>query len=151
MKKCIILFFPYDDTIEQDAVVLTTNKSYQNTKEIITAIQFYYEEFISQNDYDISNESLSKILVNCFGFVKHNDVTILRNLTCGDYKGFDEIIESDEYLFEDIEGLDMPVYPYDLYNERESMCGKGEPESLYSKWITEDVKTYIKFSAKPAK
>lgn len=112
--------------------------SMYDVAEILTAIQFYFEENVSYTrDPDL--DGVIELLEKAFPFRtvgKEPMKDILENVLeteegCG-YQAFNV------YLFNN------ETYVYiDLYEARERLCGPGRPEKLYAKWLSDELKAGI--------
>ncbi len=111
--------------------VVESDRDEMDVREILTAIQFYFEETVDEHE-DPDLDDVLELLSKHFGFKirdKNENADMIEECVFGAY--------SFEY-----EGVD---YEYiDLYSTREYFCGNGNPEKLYAKWLKPDIMDDIK-------
>lgn len=103
--------------------------------EILTAIQFWWEENVDEH----SNPDLDQVIAvleKHFGF-EAVDKDDMRNIIRFVYDEEGETGETEQV----INGIRYVLI--DLYSMREMLCGLGQPEKLFEKWLDDEIKADI--------
>lgn len=134
MTKYYVIDHAYAVNNEDFCRITLSDMDRADVIEILTAIQFYWEDSVDECSNPALDDVL-EILHDYFGFgiLCKNDY--IDNIKC---------VLSSKHRTHSHE-LDGDIYEYiDLYSTREILCGPGQPEKLYSKWlIAEGIKDDI--------
>lgn len=135
MKGCdnmtyYVLDHRYEPDHEDFCRIVASDRNSNDVGEILTAIQFYWEEHVDESSNPDLDDVLA-ILEKYFGFEPDNNcdhyIEIKFVLAAGqDYGVTENIINGRKYEY------------IDLYSTREHYCGPGKPQQLYRKWLTAD-------------
>lgn len=128
--------------MEYCGVIQTSNDcvySMYDVAEILTAIQFYYEETVDSS----SNPNLDEViglLTKAYQFKACNKESMKDSIAT--VLEIEEQLDYHSYKIWDFE--DGACVYLDLYEIRDRLCGPGQPDKLYDKWLTPEIKEDIK-------
>lgn len=115
------------------------DKSMYDIAEICTAIRFYFEENVSESDNPELDDVVT-LMEKAYGF-KACDKDAIRDAVA-------RILEQEQgidYASYELYDYGGDTYVYlDLYEVRECLCGPGQPEKLFRKWLTPEMMDGIK-------
>lgn len=122
--------------------VIKSNRPIEEIKEIITTILFYYEENIDKSG-NPTLDSVIDILCKNYGFIKEDKEKYKEDIECIIEQAEEDGFPSDYEYAVPIDINTRYIY-LELYEIRDSLCGEGQPNKLYSKWLTKEKEYNIK-------
>lgn len=109
-------------------------------KELIVGIQFLFELGISSS-CNPSVASIGSVLESFYHFQRCDQQTLAPLLPeLSDAMAADEFPLLIDYV---------PYFCVDLYWDRDALCGPGQPERLWKKWIPKEIRTAILAQLEP--
>lgn len=121
-----------------DAVELSGSMSMYDVAEILVAMQFYFEEKVDETENPVLDDVV-KLLEKYWGFKSIDKESVSESLAC-----VLDIESEMSYQSYDIWDFEDGACVYlDLYEVRERMCGPGQPDKLFNKWLTPEIKADI--------
>lgn len=111
--------------------------SEHDVKELITAIQFLFEERVDES-LNPTLESIGDVLSAYYGF-RHCDKRGIR-------PDIQSVLDMQEEYGDSVFPLELHGIPYiymDLYSDREHFCGPGQPEKLWNRWIPKEIQPFV--------
>lgn len=130
----MIYYYILDHTYAKDHMdfcrIVGSNRRKEEVKEILTAIQFWWEEHVDEHS-DPELDDVLEVLHEYFGFTlldKDDYFNIIHYMLAEERENgiFSHTIDGDTYQY------------INLYSAREHFCGPGKSEMLWDKWLTTD-------------
>lgn len=131
---CVLDHYYAMDHFEFCRVIRTDMDDEQEVAELLSAIQFYFEDHVSESaNPDL--DGVVRLLVN------HFDFKVVDKDSWGNqlWEIMNYMADVDYQNFEPFDFDDGPCVYIDLYESRESFCGGNQPDKLCRKWLTDEV------------
>lgn len=108
-----------------------------DVKELITAVQFLFEECIDECS-NPTMDSLAAVLVRHYGFHVCEKTGIESDIR--------KVLAHQELYGDSVFPLEINDISYmymDMFSDREHFCGPGHPDRLWKKWIPDKLRSSI--------